>query len=224
MSKERPILFSGPMVRALLNGSKTQTRRVLKPQPTEFVGGPGVTLRDGSPAPLVPLNDSVEPYGREIVCPYGQPGDRLWVRETYYAWGHWTKRLNKKKGRQEWHFVDETAGTGKAYRYEADEKLPRHKRELHEVCWWKRPAIFMPRAACRITLENTNVRVEPLQGISADDARAEGCPDRPVPGAEQASVDLLAKLWYHDLWEQINGPTSWASNPWVWVIEFRRLP
>ena len=81
--KERPILFSGPLVRALLAGTKTQTRRVVKPQPTGFVGGPGVTLCDSSPAPLVPMNDFAGTCGQEIICPYGQPGDRLWVRETW---------------------------------------------------------------------------------------------------------------------------------------------
>ncbi len=223
MSKERPILFSGPMVRALRDGSKTQTRRGCKPQPiadARFVGGHRLPATKRNPGQEI----SVETPYVHIACPYGQPGDRLAVRETFCAWGHWTKRYSEKKRREEWHFIDETMGTGKAYRYEADEKLPRRKRELHEVGWWKRPAIFMPRAASRITLEITRVRVERLQDISADDARAEGCPDRPIPGAEQASVDLLAKLWYHDLWEQINGPDSWAANPWVWAIEFRRLP
>lgn len=219
MSKERPILFSGPMVRALLDGSKTQTRRVVKPQPiadARFVGGyyvPGPKLKENSKI-------AVEAPYVHLACPYGQPGDRLWVRETFVM--GWP--------------LDET-GMVDQYDDEGKEK-PRkafYRATSPDLVWcdggddcpiptpWK-PSIHMPRAASRITLEITRVRVERLQDISADDARAEGCPDRPIPGAEQASVDLLAKLWYHDLWEQINGPDSWAANPWVWVVEFRRLP
>jgi len=202
--KEHPILFSGPMVRALLDGCKTQTRRAMKPQPTEFVGGPGVTLRDGSPAPLVPLDDSVEPYGREIVCPYGQPGDRLWVREAHAVDG---KKVFFRAGHEE------SEGAG-----------PRV-----DIRW--RPSIHMPRWASRITLEVTTVRVERLQDISEADAIAEGCTQNhngyywggphPVSGLKQLAT---AKGAYQDLWESINGPDSWAANPWVWAIEFRRLP
>lgn len=217
--KERPILFSGPMVRALRDGSKTQTRRACKPQPiadARFVGGHRLPATKRSPGQEI----SVEAPYVHIACPYGQPGDRLAVRETFYAWGHWTKRYSEKKRREEWHFVDETMGTGKAYRYEADEKLPRRKRELHEVGWWKRPAIFMPRAASRITLEITSVRVERLQDISEADAKAEGVALKNSPAAFLTSY----VRGFRDLWESINGPGSWAANPWVWRVEFRRLP
>lgn len=224
--KERPILFSAPMVRALLDGTKTQTRRVVKQQivrDERFIGGfkligpGGVETAIGGPLAF-------------FQSPYGLPGDRLWVRETFYAWGHWTKRRNKAKGREAWHFVDETAGAGKAYRYDADEKLPRRKRELHEVGWWKRPAIFMPRAAVRITLGITGVRVERLQDISEADSAAEGCAKNhngyfwggphAVSGLKQMAT---ARQAYRDLWESINGPDSWAANPWVWVVEFKHL-
>lgn len=221
MSKERPILFSGPMVRALRDGSKTQTRRVCKP--AQFY----------SLSTVVEVPDPMERgqvyngshFGDEegevqFACPYGGRGDRLWVRETFV---------------QGW---DYDPVTDRIKRYDSDGKqIPIktwYRADGADIGWcdadgweantpWK-PSIHMPRAASRITLEITRVRVERLQDISADDARAEGCPDRPIPGAEQASVDLLAKLWYHDLWEQINGPGSWAANPWVWAIEFRRLP
>ena len=219
--KERPILFSGAMVRALLAGTKTQTRRVLKPAP-QMVTHNTITSRDGPPAAL---QYQLERMGKG--CPYGQPSNMLWVRENFYAWGHWTKRYNEQKRREAWHFVDETMGTGKAYRYEADEKLPRRKRELHEVGWWKRPAIFAPRAASRITLEITGVRVERLQDISDADCIAEGCgalasaigcPMTSAPG------ETIPRAMYRALWESINGPASWDANPWVWAIKFRRLP
>ncbi|WP_440105360.1 hypothetical protein [Acidovorax sp. BL-A-41-H1] len=225
MSKERPILFSGPMVRALLDGSKTQTRRECKPQPIadrRFVGGHYIPATKRNPGQELSV---WAPYVH-IACPYGQPGDSLWVRETFYAWGHWTKRLNKKKGREEWHFADETVGTSKAYRYEVDEKLPRRKRELHEVGWWKRPAIFMPRAASRITLQITRVRVEGLQNISDADCVAEGCGAlRSAIGCPMTSPpdETVPRAMFRALWKSINGPESWAADPWVWAINFCRL-
>jgi hypothetical protein len=212
--KERPILFSAPMVRAILAGTKVQTRRVCKPAPVadaRFVGGHYIPCKRMGAGAI-----SVQAPYVGIACPYGQPGDRLWVRETHYAWGHWTKRQNQAKRREEWHFVDETVGAGKAYRYDADEKLPRRKRELHEVGWWKRPAIFMPRVAVRISLEITGVRVERLQAISRGDAMDEGCPFPNMAGGDDPRV------WFEDLWRQINGPASWDANPWVWVVEFKR--
>lgn len=200
--KERPILFSAPMVRALLAGTKTQTRRAMKPQPTEFVGGPGVTLQDGSPAPLIPLDDSVEPYGREIACPYGKPGDRLWVRET-------------------WHDASSSLHSCALYRADGI--------DLHCDKWT--PSIHMPRWASRITLEITSVRVERLQEISIEDAKAEGAwgPDDSIVQkvADYFGTDIFSanpRKAFQMLWESINGPDSWAANPWVWAIEFRRVP
>lgn len=239
--KERPILFSGAMVRALLDGSKTQTRRAMNRQPPE---GCGIhyMLGDESWMPedkRTPLRHHWEAWGgplyeqrpdghlcgtHSVRCPYGAPGDRLWVRETFFAWGHWTKRYNKKKRREEWHFVDETMGTGKAYRYEADETLPRRKRELHEVGWWKRPALFMHRTASRIALEITEVRVEPLQDISEADALAEGIVRQPDGGYGLADTTHYhsadPRQSYFSLWEAINGDGSVEVNPWVWVVAF----
>ncbi len=211
--KERGILFSAPMVRAILAGTKSQTRRVVKPQPEKRHPFLAFKKRRGPDFWLWPN------AREEIVaeCPYGQPGDRLWVRETYYAWGHWTKAYNLEKRREEWHFVDETVLAGYAYRYDADERLPRRKRELHEVGWWKRPAIFMPRWASRITLEITAVRVERLQDITRGDAMAEGCPFPNMAHGDDP------RDWYRNLWESINGEGSWDANLWVWVLEFKRV-
>ena len=193
--KERPILFSAPMVRALLAGTKTQTRRIIKPQHLAFFNQDAAAmLSDWNERPL----------------PYGKTGDRLWVREAWglHAYGDDTDWLK-----------------GGCTAMDLDDHVIAYRADwgpLQDGCHW-RPSIHMPRAASRITLEITGVRVERLQDISAADARAEGCPDKPVDGAEQASIDLLAKLWYHDLWEQINGLDSWAANPWVWVVEFKRV-
>ena len=220
--KDLPILFSASMVRALLNGSKTQTRRVMKPQPTGFVGGPGVQLRNGSPAPLVPIDEDAGPCGREIRCPYGQPGDRLWVRETCRADelpdGLDGVRYLADRG---WRAIENT-------RQAADDWV-----KLNHYCGKRGatvPAIHMPRWASRITLEVTGVRVERLQDISEADAIAEGIERWDGSGnnewadySDPAGLPLSARESYRTLWEQINGPGSWDANPWVWAVDFRRL-
>lgn len=241
--KELPILFSGPMVRALLADTKTQTRRHMK---TQMVYGSVAGLFASWYLPNRDGGGTLYPNGKEKIlatCPYGQPGDRLWVRETYFAWGRWETRCSAKKGRDEWHFVDMTLECGKAYLYDADSPRPQPlagKRDGGVTPkWWKRPAIFMPREASRITLEITSLRVERLQSISEADAIAEGI-ERPEDmsreaveamdvwpeGAERSCFNALNQPvhQYRRLWEQINGTGSWEANPWVWVVEFRRLP
>jgi hypothetical protein len=184
--KERSILFSGPMVRALLAGTKTQTRRALR-------GPQEATARHR----------------------FGQPGGRLWVRETFYAFGRWETRFNAAKGREEWYFVDMTRQSDMAYRYEADldaGAIPPARREAGAApTWHKRPALFMPRVASRILLRVVDVRLERLQDISAGDAVAEGI----LPTTVHDPV-----LAYRGVWESINGEGSWDANPLVWVVEF----
>ncbi len=267
--RERPILFSAPMVRAVLDGTKTQTRRVVKlPHENPLGkwealpwGGPnGGRTRSGEtlPAQMVIGHSRT---GDILGCPYGQPGDRLWVRETHFAFGRWETRYSAKKRRDEWHFVDMTLECGHAYLYDADHPRPQPlagKRDGGVTPkWWKRPAIFMPRAASRIALEVAGVRVERLQEISETDAVAEGCKAEPFPGPwwqgykrmpdgelvhqqatgesppdwmvephrmrDMSSLNRSAKDAFQTLWGQINGPDSWTSNPWVWVIAFQRL-
>lgn len=200
--KERPILFSAPMVRSILSGAKTQTRRVFKlPRGCSWFAAHG-----GESAGMVQDDDGPAWWHvDEQRCPYGQPGDRLWVRET---WREWSDAA--------WHYAAD--GT----------VLPRHRdSELSGVIaqrapfTWEsyrwRPSIHMPRWASRILLEITDVRVERLQDISRGDAMAEGCPFSNM----QAGPD--PRGWFAGIWSQINGPDSWAANPWVWVIEFRMV-
>lgn len=258
--KERPILFNGAMVRAILAGTKTQTRRVIKPQ-IEPWGANGFKWdghEPGKKTGAVASNrldmDFINTF-MTLACPFGLPGDRLAVKETFYAWGRWETRYSAKKGRDEWHFVDMTIECGKQYRYPASMTGDNGPRQRGSVTpqWWKRPAIFMPRWASRITLEITNVRVERLNDVSEADARAEGierehgvivgadcvggvhreitdtryyvpgAPDmqqRPsddIPGFD-CGCDAFAALW-----ESVNGPGSWDANPWVWVVEFKRV-
>lgn len=220
--KERPILFSAPMVRALLDGSKTQTRRVCKPAAT-------LSAVVEVPDPLERgqvYNGSYfgdEEGGVRFATPYGGVGDRLAVRETFFAWGRWETRYNAKKQRDEWHFVDMTTACGKAYLYDADHPRPQPLASKRDggvtPKWWKRPAIFMRRAASRIDLEINGVRVERLLDISESDANAEGV----EPLADLGAEFRPAASAYSDLWEAINGAGSWAINPWVWVISFKRI-
>lgn len=179
---EKPIIFSGPMVRAILEGRKTQTRRIVK---------------DGHA--LAFLGADHKPV---LMCPFGQPGDRLWVRETSLL-------CRDSNGVC-------PAGNGKALAYAADGY------ELEDGERWT-PSIHMPRWASRISLEITGIRVERLQDISEKDARAEGVAASRVGPCQDGLFYRLHRDSFIELWESINGPGSWDANPWVWVIEFRRL-
>lgn len=204
--KERPILFSSSMVLAILEGRKTQTRRVVKPQPWRNSVGQWLwERRKGEQIPFNPdLNEKLYPQTKlQHVCPYGFPGDRLWVRET---WGLYDTEP-----------CDGPARAIVFYRASCDS---RH--DLLDQLW--RPSIYMPRWASRITLEVKEVRVERLQDISEEDSLAEGCPDE--LGSEYC-VDGMSsrKAWYADLWDSINNQRGhgWESNPFVWVIAFHAI-
>lgn len=223
---ERPILFSGPMVRAVLDDSKTQTRRIVKPQPIGrpwFWEGDSVDPEpqwfDGYERGRAPCGAGIEDINKPIRCPYGQPGDRLWVRETW-DWRDWSWNKDCRvriayaaDGEQ----ADKTSPVGwrpTIYNYER----------------W-RPSIHMPRWASRITLEVLGVRVERLQDISEEDARAEGVESWAKSDAGLATLSAVGfavpsapRFLFQLLWISINGQDSWDANPWVWVVEFRRLP
>lgn len=188
--KERPILFSGAMVQAILDGRKTQTRRKVKPQPYDHSG----TVYFDMGMLRVRASDGCDAHWwSPIWCPYGVPGGRLWVKETF-----------------------KTVPVGSHLVYRADEPKTTAEKTDHAFGPWK-PSIFCPRKASRITLEIISVRVERLNEISADDADAEGC----GCGTNDATGGPVAR--YKVLWESINGPGSWAKNPWVWVLEFKRV-
>jgi hypothetical protein len=193
--REKPILFSGPMVRAILAGTKTQTRRIVKPQPP--TGCTGMESIDSPPFQgfrFLPVGLWPEDprYGNRS-CPYGQPGGRLWVRETW-AW------CTKADG----HHIYKADGDGIGNCHVDGDR-------------W-RPSIFMPRWASRITLEITEVRVQRLQEISVQDAIAEGIAKSPTSYPRDERDD------FRDLWDSINANKyPWASNPYVWALTFKKI-
>jgi hypothetical protein len=209
--KERPILFSGPMVNAILEGRKTQTRRVIKPQPdlqksfshqyppdgprTSYGWSGWYPSENHHGARHYATWEHLRKGLAADFCPYGIPGDRLWVRET------WTPDCVSEDAAKE---------LGRApVHYRADGEAP----EYLNLKW--RPSIFLPRKYSRITLEITDVRVQRLQEISEDDAQAEG-----------RSLVKDSPLGYlPDTWDSINAKKHpWSSNPWVWAISFTVAP
>lgn len=196
--RERPILFSGPMVRAILEGRKTQTRRIVNPQPKNRRGGRWMYCYESMNKKLEGSfyyswpdkknGNCFSERGPESQityrCPYGQVGDRLWVREA-------------------WAVHPETG----SLLYRADDDAPENTR-------WK-PSIHMPRKHSRILLEITSIRVERLQTISWEDALAEGTDSDP---ATTNAVGSFAKYWNY-----INGAEAWDMNPWVWVVGFKKV-
>jgi len=213
-TKERPILFSAPMVRALLDGSKTQTRRVVKMPPSwdcvvyaDWGNGWWPYRSDDGESPNYDNNEI------PLNCPYGQPGDILWVRESWHQRGSWQAPGWPEAEPEDYYW----SGTRQVV-YAADSANPGDG-------WRSRPSIHMPRWASRILLEVVSVRVERLQDIGEADARAEGVTieDRHTVGYCAGEFLPPSIRAYRDLWEQINGAGTWDASPWVWVVEFKRV-
>lgn len=231
--KERPILFNGEMVRAILEGRKTMTRRIIKPQPTkeDYKLMRNIESSNKKDKDLF-FWGKFENYrlvGRDHVhfkCPFGEIGDRLWVRETW---------------------LYDTFMEG-----EESDDIPQKNRVIYRATnpnypmtvgsWKWKPSIFMPRRASRITLEITNIRVERLNDISEEDAISEGIVGINVPSGGDDYYDYWRNYaipqnredlfpWFiskpiqsfKSLWESINGKDSWEQNPFVWVIEFKKV-
>lgn len=238
---DRGILFSGPMVRALLAGTKTQTRRIVKPN---------AWVDDDCDAGYDGQTVGVPPYIDKSRCPYGQAGDRLWVRERWrigafrQADGAFPNRFaldflaSPELARTPWCYppIDAWTKLSRQSLQECAKAAAAGSKDLWEdgdgwgwehgksPCRW-RPSIHMPRWASRITLEITGVRVERLRDISEADAIAEGIErkdsvwkDYRTDGGWSCPINS-----YWSLWDSINGPGSWDANPWVWVVEFKRI-
>ena len=190
-AKERPIIFNTEMVRAIMAGTKTQTRRVIKPQPeADHIGSFG-----GVGEPFAYAFEHEEKWR---YCPYGGPKEKLWVRESF-----WNSR------------GDDSMPT--YYRADQDLMLP-VDHGYHQGPW--KPSIHMPRWSSRITLEIADVRVERLQDITEEDAKAEGVKH----GSSAMGHVFTHKEHFRGLWNGINGKKHpWESNPWVWVVEFKKI-
>ncbi|WP_434771224.1 hypothetical protein [Pseudomonas entomophila] len=238
--KERPILFSAPMVRAIQEGRKTVTRRPVRVQPRSKgdIGSYGI----GQPFIRHP-----DPTKRNPECPYGRPGDLLWVRET---WGVISHDFDQQGNAVDWE-PDRPAKAIREMRFGQGYYSGHVVYAADGPCEWAgdedgggdprsawKPSIHMPRAASRILLEITNARVERLQDISEAQALAEGIvgvdfrPDDGFPicrgymvGPDDGTspLETHASKAFAGLWRSINGPESWDTNPWVWVVEFKQV-
>ncbi|MFZ5440497.1 MAG: hypothetical protein ACOZQL_10840 [Myxococcota bacterium] len=216
---ERPILFSAPMVRALLGGSKSQTRRVAKigdwPE-RGVVGSFSPAPEEYAPEIFGAMLSNSRGAETLVPCPYGAPGDRLWVRETWAPAPPIAPLLRH---------------VGASPRPEPKALYRANPEQANLGVTW-RPSVHMPRWASRITLEVTGVRVERVQDISEEDARAEGIerldgarhllqPWRDYWTTHEVMGFSKAATSFRSLWESINGAGSWAANPWVWCLEFK---
>lgn len=209
--KERGILFSSEMVRAILAGRKTQTRRIIKPQPLEIWDEcKPITTNAGIISWCFQNSKDPNLHGY-IKCPYGKVGDRLWVKETfaYYPDAH--------------HVI---------FKAREGEELKRNDIDL-SGCW--KSSYFMPKKFARIWLEITGIRVERVQNISEEDAQAEGCSPFCRPNRDSVEALMAAAMkpekWtpykaiFARVWEKLNAKRghSWDKNSWVWVISFRKV-
>lgn len=244
--KEKPILFSAPMVRAILEGRKTQTRRVVRKQfaPDADPAEVSATSPEGwqiSGHAGLWWDDAGACIDDAIRCPYGQPGDRLWVRET---WRYTASTLEESRAITE----DITSGIAVDWRATYIDRcmkelgFSREEAEMADDFKTWRPSIHMPRWASRILLEVTGVRVERLNDISDVDSLSEGITsvrsnefdvehfkdwkerfDTAVASGEKPPVGPSPKESFKALWESINGSGSWEANQFVWVISFKRI-
>lgn len=238
--KELPILFSAPMVRAILDGRKSQTRRIVKPQPQQVGFSRNCAVKPyctGTDWPLAyyEMRGACWNSSKPLHCPFGQPGDQLWVKETFCCKMDSGEFVYRPDGHHDCYYratetnniIKDDGDGGTEYRADGSEASP-----------WT-PSIFMPRWASRLTLEIVSVRVERLQEITEEDANLEGIDAPRCPRCGYTRFDCSFhgdhRLCPHDtpasaipvygkLWDSTYAKTHpWASNPWVWVIECRRI-
>lgn len=242
--KERPILFSAPMVCAILDGSKTQTRRVVKNAPHEAQCGlfsQPFTKPDTSSALFFAGPTAESPGLGMVTNPYGKPGDRLWVRETWMLPTQPVADLHMLDVDYRATLEPEMQGCDREFLNDVSDAILQDALRIWDAdvrnarSGW-RPGIHMPRWASRLLLEITDVRVERLQSISEADAKAEGVRRAWEPVADHKGQPVIVSAaddephpgytyrnGFHALWWQINGRDSWTANPWVWVVTFKRV-
>ncbi len=246
-AKERPVLFSGQMVKAIIDGNKVMTRRIVKDEKLKAFAG-DINIKFGYTA-FTPdgyisvrgsssVNDGVKEVrhiGESFIkCPYGNIGDILYVREDHYKWGMWLTNGKTKLGNQKWKF--KAMGNEVLFDHNKPSSFLKSRSKVApELCfWYKRLGRFMPKSDARIWLEITNIKVERLRDISQEDAKMEGvvpCPHRPSSTDCKKHADGSLKrdcyvCAFKVLWNSINGTQGhgWNVNDWVWCISFILLP
>lgn len=210
--KEQPILFSSPMVKAILNGNKTKTRRIINFELNTIHNGK--LIADRLLCRINSVTNSVIEYEYQPDvessktnvkrCYYRKTGDQLWIKETHYLFGKWNKNGTTKTGKEKNQFSCNKS-KGVAYFDCVPESVCTRK---NDVGWFKRPSLFMPRWASRVTLKITDIKIERVQDITQEDAIAEGVRSR---------EDFIT------LWCKLNGKESWNVNQYVWVLSFSKL-
>jgi hypothetical protein len=225
-----PILYSPEMSKAILEGRKNVTRRTVKinnhDEVVEFIK---IVDEDKFYVEWDSMDNDIKH------CPYGKPGDVLWVREEHYAYGIWVKDGKTKTGKQKWKFK-RTGGVYFNYitpdEFKFYKSLAAHSRDNKKPdhpSFYKRLGRFMPKDICRIFLQIKSIRVERLQDINEADAKAEGVSIdkagfyKDYLGAYKVNPYANPYYSFKTLWKLINGMESWDANPWVWVIEFQRI-
>lgn len=212
---DRPIIFGAPMIRAIFDGRKTVTRRLV-------TGHDVIEERDdGTPWPYYTTWSHGDDGSPWMACPYGAPGDRLWVKETFAERVDIDGKDPAQRARAKHYLM-----------FKADGGDPRDPDSFHTWGRWRSPR-YMPRWASRLALDVVSVRVERLHAITEEDARAEGVRELPLqegqagawwtadPSASLAAPDPV--LAFRKLWDNLNAKRApWDSDPWVWRIEFRR--
>ena len=238
MKKETPILFSTAMVQAILERRKTMTRRTknldfINNRPNEWKLTDKFTHVGRFEREQYVFRFINEEDGSfiDVLCPYSKQGDVLWVREEHYRYGQWIEKegVFTKRGRQKWQFIPHTDEIRYSDNPPEEFRKGMHNKDPHHIGWYKRLARFMPKSACRVWLEVTDIRVERLQDISEDDAEMEGLVAYDeysyIPGEAVMQIEKHNSAYgqFKKLWHSINGEESWNQNPWVWVVSFKVL-
>jgi hypothetical protein len=248
--KFTPLLMRGELVRETLADVKTETRRVINRQPPERespASNPFNWSRVEKVGPWFHIM-SDNPNGMFTVkCPYGVVGDRIWVKETHWRWGRWSRGVHRKTGKPCWNFKPLPPPTGNPVLFSEPSQPKKLSKwsERYTARWHKRPSLFMPLKLSRLTLEITNVKVERVKDITAAAVRAEGVhiPHTLVRSTQKFKPsdywpvgweklkrlpgfgDQLLIAEYASLWDTINADRdakyTWAKNPWVWVVQYR---
>ena len=229
--KQSPILFKGPMVNAILAGQKVQTRRIVKLRNGDTIGS--IDYGDGKREYII-CDEDGDSVGFEFCCPYGAVGDHLLVKETWCpGYDHNPDDISGDHKVSIIYNADNSTRCVTAPSYELADDCSRNYSEDGFDNWHNKPSIFMPRWASRITLEISAVRIERLQDITEENAKAEGVEPICASELERIPVDILARLnsldvplyvcGFYKTWVSLYGHESWWDNPFVWVVEFKRI-